>query len=95
MACIEKYLQDRLADHCLRWGMEHLLDELESDSPEFIEEVESHKRLMEMGIWRNGEIIDTAYYMKIPKKALYRFGYTKKEINRIFSEIFAEDEYPY
>jgi len=90
MACIEKYLQDRLDDHVEDWA-----DEMGIDPEDREEEIESHKKLMEMGIWRNGEIIDTAYYMKIPKKALYRFGYTNKEINRIFSEIFAEDEYPY
>jgi len=90
MAHIEKYLQDRLDDHVESWA-----DEMSIDPEDREKEMESHKKLMEMAIWRNGEIIETAYYMKIPKKALYKFGYTKKEINRIFSDTFSEDEYPY
>jgi len=93
MASVQKYLQDKLDEHCQDYVQTNM--QLDPDDEEYDEEVQDHKQLMEMGIWRNEEIISTAYYMEIPKKALYRFGYTKAEINRIFSDEFAEDEYPY
>ena len=76
MASIQKYLQDRLDAHC-RDFVENEMG-INPEDKEFEEEVQDHQHLMEMGTWRNEEIIDTAYYMGIPKKALYRFGYTKK-----------------
>lgn len=92
MTSIQKYLQDHLDAHC-RNHVENKMG-INSTDEDFEEEVQDLKQLMEMGIWRNEEIIETAYYIGVPKKALYRFGYTKEEINRIFSESFS-GEYPY
>lgn len=92
MASVQRYLQGLLDGHC-RDFVENEIG-IDPTDKEFEGEVRDHMHLMEMGIWRNEEIIETASYMGVPKKALYRFGYTKKEINRIFSEIFP-GEYPY
>jgi hypothetical protein len=91
MASVQKYLDSKLEDHCRN----HLIDEGWSvDDPDFKNELESFLKLMHMSLWRNYEILSTAYYMKIPKKALYRFGYTKDEINKEFKSEFGCD-YPY
>ena len=94
MASIQGYLQDRLEEHCRDFVETEMGINPDTDKEEFEEEVRDHMKLMEMGIWRDWSIIDTAYYMEIPKKALYRFGYTKKEINRIFLETWSEEQFP-
>ena len=92
MASIELYLDKRLDEHC----RQHVMNEqgINPDTPEFEEELKSFKRSMRMSIWRDSNIIEIAYYMKIPRKALYRFGYTNEMIDEEF-EMISHDRYPY
>jgi hypothetical protein len=95
MASVQKYLSDLLEEHCRDHIESNMGINPDDDKEEFEEELRDQIQLMEMSIYRDSNIIENAYYMEVPKKALYRFGYTKEEINREFSDIFAEDEYPY
>ncbi|MCK5616107.1 hypothetical protein KAR91_80330 [Candidatus Pacearchaeota archaeon] len=93
MASIQKYLDSKLDDHC----RDHVINEMgiAEDDPEYKEEFESFKGLLEISLWRDWQIIETAYYMKVPKKALYRFGYTNEDIHEEMESIFADPTYPY
>jgi hypothetical protein len=90
---IELYLQERLDDHC----KEHLETEMgiQPGHEDYEEEFEDHKKLLEMAIWRDGDVISVAYYLKVPKKVLCEHGYTEEEIHDEFTSIFAQDKYPY
>ena len=93
MADLMRYLGDRLDEHC----RDHVINmmEINEDDPEFKEEFESHKTLMEMVLYREQATIEIAYYMKIPKKALYRFGYTNKEIKEQLEDSGMDGDYPF
>jgi hypothetical protein len=93
MASIQDYLFKKVDDHC----RDHVVNEMgiAENDPEYQEEFDSHKSLLEMSILRDWAFIETAYYMKVPKKALYTFGYTNKDIHEEMESIFADPTYPY
>ena len=65
------------------------------DDPDFKEEVESYKNLMEMTLYREQADIEVAYYMEIPKKVLNRFGYTNKQLDEDLENAGIDGGYPY
>ena len=93
MADLFKYLGKRMDAHC----REHVMDmmEMDEDDPDFKEEVESYKNLMEMTLYREQADIEVAYYMEIPKKVLNRFGYTNKQLDEDLENAGIDGGYPY
>lgn len=89
---VQSYLSKKVKEHC----EDHVETEmgLKPGDEDYEEELQDLIESMETEIWRDGNIIDTAYYMAIPKKALYTFGYTKEEINRIFLETWDDRQFP-
>ena len=92
IASILTFLSDKIPQHC----REHIETEmgLKSTDPNYDKELRDQIRMMELDLWIEDDIIGTAYYMKIPKNVLYRFGYTDKEINEQFLAIFDESQFP-
>jgi len=90
---LQLYLSKRLPEHT----RDHILDtmEIKDGTPEYEEEYESHMRLMEMSLWRNGMAFETAMYMEVPRKALYRFGFSNKRIDEEFEQEGHSGPYPY
>jgi hypothetical protein len=82
-ATLERYLLKRI-DNYVRY--------LLADRPE---EIESFSDLLERGLY-TGEVseIELAYDMKVPRKALYRFGYTDKMIDNEMKNYFSNESYP-
>jgi len=93
MPNIFKYLGDRLNEHCRDYVINDM--DISPDDPEFEEIMESHKNLMEMTLYREQSEIEIAYYMEIPKKALYRFGYTNEDIKQELENVGMDPDYPY
>jgi len=90
---IEMYLNRKIPAYCREFILNEM--EIEDGTPEYKDEYKSHKRLMEWSLWRDGNIINCAYYMEVPKKTLNRFGLTDKEINEEFANEGYQNAYPY
>jgi len=86
---LQSYLSKRIPDHILD------IIEIKDGTPEYEEEYESHIRLMEMSLWRNGMAFEIAMCMEVPRKVLYRFGFTNKRIDEEFEQEGLGDKYPY
>jgi len=92
MADIFKYLGLRLDRHC----RDHIEDTMNIyEGPEFEEELESYKNLMNMVLYREQNDLEVAHSMEIPRKALYRFGYTNESIKEEWERIGMDGDYPY
>jgi len=90
---LQAFLDRNLGRHC----RDHVLNtlEIEDKTPEYREEYKSHKRSMEMSIWRNGNVFAIAYYMKVSRKTLHRFGFSDERIQEEFEQEGHSGEYPY
>jgi len=90
---LQAFLDRRLGSHC----RDHVLNvlEIEDKTPEYRQEYRSHKELMHMSIWRNGNVLELAYYMKVPSKTLNGFGFTNERIQEEFNQEGHSGKYPY
>lgn len=80
---LQEYLLKRLPEYVRQ------LCEENGEPEEYESSLSMHERELSYG----DEEIALAYYMNIPRKTLYRFGYTDDEIDEVM-EIFDNVSYP-